>query len=473
MAGNTETINLKVNSDIGEVSKDAMGLAGEFKIMGVSLNSLKAGFASVGKTAKASFATMRAGIMSTGIGALLIAITSLVTFFTKTKRGADILEKAFSGLGAVVSVFTDRLSAVGETLTKVFSQSLFTTLKDLKNSFAGITEEIKEETKAMMDLKQRTHELRDADNEFMVQKAKTRQEIERARLVAEDETKSAQERLENLQKALELEAETTQHELELARERMQIQKEEMKLSENMAEDEAELARLQADIIQRETASIKMRRRVVTEVNALEREIHTEKMARLKELKEADKERMGTLTKMPAIAEGTAQGMIQADNSYMATYNSNFKTRMQNEEIEQAFKEKAVSATFSAMKSMAGENDGLAKGFAVAETIYNTQQSIMKAMAEVPYPFNIVQAIANGVMGANAVRTILSTSPENATAGGGATPTASSQTPAPQMLSGAFELGGGIEPEPARAYVVSDDITQNQNKLATIRRRATI
>ena len=42
-----------------------------------------------------------------------------------------------------------------------------------------------------------------------------------------------------------------------------------------------------------------------------------------------------------------------------------------------------------------------------------------------------------------------------------------------MMSGAFELGGGQEPEPARAYVVSDDITNNQDKLAIIRRRATI
>ena len=70
----------------------------------------------------------------------------------------------------------------------------------------------------------------------MVQKAKTRQEIEKARLIAEDETKSAKERLDNLKKALELEAETTEKEIELAKERMQIQKEEMALSENSAEE---------------------------------------------------------------------------------------------------------------------------------------------------------------------------------------------------------------------------------------------
>ena len=42
-----------------------------------------------------------------------------------------------------------------------------------------------------------------------------------------------------------------------------------------------------------------------------------------------------------------------------------------------------------------------------------------------------------------------------------------------MLSGKFELGNVQEPEPVQAYVVTDNLTENQNKLAYIRRRATI
>ena len=80
----TETANFNVKSNIGEVSKDAAGLAGEFKVMGVSLNSLKAGFIAAGRTAKASFATMKAGLISTGIGAFVILIGSLVTYFKNT-----------------------------------------------------------------------------------------------------------------------------------------------------------------------------------------------------------------------------------------------------------------------------------------------------------------------------------------------------------------------------------------------------
>ena len=58
-------------------------------------------------------------------------------------------------------------------------------------------------------------------------------------------------------------------------------------------------------------------------------------------------------------------------------------------------------------------------------------------------------------------------------GGGGGVSAPAQAPAPQMMSGAFELSGGVAPEPTRAYVVTDEMTNSQNQLANIRRRATI
>ena len=42
-----------------------------------------------------------------------------------------------------------------------------------------------------------------------------------------------------------------------------------------------------------------------------------------------------------------------------------------------------------------------------------------------------------------------------------------------MMGGAFELEGLQEPEAAKAYVVTDEMTNSQDQLANIRRRATI
>lgn len=479
MANTTETATFNVKSNIGQVEKDAANAAGEIKIMGVSLNSVKAGFVSAGKQAKAMFGSIKAGLISTGIGAFIVAIGSLVSYFTNTKRGADQLERTFTAMGATLDVLTDRLSSVGEAISFVFSGEFRKAGQALKGTFSGIADEVEREVAAMVALKKRTQELRDADMEFMVQKAATRQEIERARLNAEDETKSAQERLKALKTALELEEQTTNRELELARERLAIQEQEMALSENLVEDEERLAQLRVELIEKETASIKMRRRVVTEVNALEREIQAEENARAKEKQDAidaENKRLEDLQK-----KREAELKAQADKE-IAEAKRVAAEKMAILKAEDDFRRATIDKTFSAAAAAAGENAALSKGVAAAQTIYQTQQGIMAAMGAtsvadklLPYPIRLANAIATGVMGAAALAKIMSTNPTSAGTGGGGNvvATASPQTPAPQMMSGAFELSGGEAPEPLRAYVVTDEMTNSQNQLANIRRRATI
>ena len=57
--------------------------------------------------------------------------------------------------------------------------------------------------------------------------------------------------------------------------------------------------------------------------------------------------------------------------------------------------------------------------------------------------------------------------------GGGGNVAAPSTPAPQMMSGAFDISGGVAPEATKAYVVTDEMSNSQNQLANIRRRATI
>ena len=79
----------------------------------------------------------------------------------------------------------------------------------------------------------------------------------------------------------------------------------------------------------------------------------------------------------------------------------------------------------------------------------------------------------GLQGAAAVQKILSTNPESAS--GSSTPQVGTGggAPASMMTSGAFTLGQGLEPEPVKAFVVTDEMTDSQTQLADIRRRATI
>ena len=131
-------------------------------------------------------------------------------------------------------------------------------------------------------------------------------------------------------------------------------------------------------------------------------------------------------------------------------------------------------------NLAGENAQLSKGVAVAQTVYSTQQAIMAALAAtsvgdklLPFPLRLANAVGAGLMGASAVKNILSTSTNGSGANIAVPSAGSSGTPAPEMLSGKFELGNVQEQQPVQAYVVTDNLTDNQNKLAYIRRRATI
>ena len=449
---------------------------GNFRLFGVSINDVRKSLSRVIPTIKLMFSTITRGILSTGIGVFLIALGSLATFFTKTQRGADNLSVALKGIGAAFNVIRDRISTVGEAMALLFSGDLSGAVDKIKESFTGLGDEIKREVEVMTALEKRAKKLRDAEIEFTVQRAETRKEIEKARLLAEDETKSQEERVAALQKALDLETKTTNKELELAREKVKIQEEQMKISENLVEDEKRLADLRADLINKETKSFRLQKRVKTEINELNREIEREEKRIAKEKADAEKER---LAEEKRIAEEKKKEEEKRMKEELEKAKKLAKQKLDIAKAEENAKKKLIETSFGVASELAGEQEALSKAVAVAQTIYSTQQGIMAAMAAtsvadklLPYPVRLANAIATGVMGASAIKKILSTSPGSAS-GGGSVSAPSSSAPRTELTGGAFTLGGGIEPEPARAFVVSDDITDSQNKLANIRRRATI
>jgi chromosome segregation ATPase len=127
---------------------------------------------------------------------------------------------------------------------------------------------------------------------------------------------------------------------------------------------------------------------------------------------------------------------------------------------------AYSDLAGALSSLAGEN----KALAVAQATIDTYAGATKAFAQGGVT-GFVSGAAIIAAGLSNIRKILSTDVGSGGGGGGSVPS-DTGTPAPEMLSGAFTLGTP-EPQPVQAYVVTDDMTNNQNKLANIRRRATI
>ncbi len=130
--------------------------------------------------------------------------------------------------------------------------------------------------------------------------------------------------------------------------------------------------------------------------------------------------------------------------------------------------------------MAGDNETIGKAVALADATLSGVQGVQNAFTTAQkspitalfpgYPF--VQAGLAGAFALGNIKSIMAGTPPTGTESGGG-PDVVTETPAPEMMSGRFELSGAQEPEPVQAYVVSDDVTNNQDKLASIRRRATI
>jgi hypothetical protein len=188
------------------------------------------------KATSKSMKILKVAIASTGIGLLVVALGSLVAFFTKTQRGANIVSKAMAGIGATIDVLIDRLSSFGEGLFKIFSGDFSDGIDILKNSFVGLGAEIAKESVAAVDLSERYEALRVAQAGLTIETRKRRAEIKALNKDAEDTTLSEQERFAAIDKAIKTENELQGKRVALAKERLAILKEQNALSEGTTED---------------------------------------------------------------------------------------------------------------------------------------------------------------------------------------------------------------------------------------------
>ena len=577
---------------------------GNFRIMGVSLNSLKKSFGQIIPTAKLMFSTITKGLLSTGIGALVVAFGVLMTWFTKTKAGAEALARVFSGVGAVVSVIVDRITDFASAIGSLFSGDIMGGLNGIKESFLGIGNEMARETALAIALKQSLQDLVNSERDLSVETAQRRAEIEDLKLQSQDLSLTEEERIQALENASRMEGELMAKRVANAEEAVRIQKSQMAMSKNLSADLDELAdkeialadirressRMQQTLVRktdrirkqaardrerREAEWVRKRDKRINDNNKLRieannileelqiRRLKTEEERDIKrlekaaerdlkqiedsKLKESDKalatkrredllasdikaitdrkkeeEREDEMVHLEAMRQirnendllaldddrkraykrleieqeelMLSEEYLKASNKEKEDIQTNFA--LKKRKIDEKFnkkdlaRDKAVNKAkvdlaqnaFGAVAALAGENETVGKAMAVAQTVMNTQQGIMAAMGAtsvadklLPFPVRLANAALVGIMGAASIKNILSADSGAAASGGGGggTPSASTVPPSPSMMTGTFDLGSGEEVQPMRAYVVSDEITESQNAIEIIRRRATI
>ena len=180
------------------------------------------------------------------------------------------------------------------------------------------------------------------------------------------------------------------------------------------------------------------------------------------------------------------GIQVANLNNLNTANDNYSNAViAADEAVKKSKQEMASAVGSAIGALGGllqEGSAAAKAAALTQIAIDTGVGFVQGLniaqksaaaagpgAALAFPIFYATQVAAVLAAAGQAKQILGAG------GGGVTPpsTTTPTTPAPQMMSGAFELSGGTEPEAFRAYVVTDEMTNSQNQLANIRRRATI
>lgn len=155
-----------------------------------------------------SMGALKTAIIATGVGALVIAVMALFTWFTKTEAGGDLLAKAMNVVNAVFRQIT-------ESVSRLMSG-------DLIGFFKGVTTEMVEQTKAATKLADTIDALEEKESAFqVVQRAGLRDKAELLKM-SKEEDRSLEERIKAIDQAMTITKNLNAQELENQREHLKI-----------------------------------------------------------------------------------------------------------------------------------------------------------------------------------------------------------------------------------------------------------
>jgi len=554
--------NEAISSGLEALDKRTGGAVSAFK-------SLQGG---IGSAVKA-FGTLKGAIIATGLGALLVAVTSLVSYFSKTERGGDALAVVLGALGAVVGKLTDVLVKLGEKLFEAF-QNPQQALKDfgkllkenitnriegllellpalgkaislaLKGEFSAAAktaadaagkvvlgvEDITDKVGAAVDatvefgktlvkagkegarVAALLNAVEDAERALIVQRAKANKQIAEARFIADDLTKSTEERIAAVEKAGALEEEVAAKEVANQTLRLAALSAQSKISEVNEEQLVAVAEAEARVLELEQASIARKRRLGTEVKGLraeEKAAADEKIKILEEAKAAEDkiaeearlkrealeakaidllrseqereieavrkkyEEILSLATL-SVEDRIALEKKQADEIVAITEKTAAATKAINQ-AEQDAKLAEINRTIDAVQGALGAVFQKSKAIATANVIVDAAQAavgIFNSSTSLPEPFaSINRGVQYAALAATTFAAIRNINAAQPTGGGSppaavTSPSAPSQPPQFNIVGqgGVNQLAqsiGGQFNQPIRAYVVGGDVTTSQ------------
>ena len=240
---------------VGGIKEHLKSFSDGFTSLLTSMKTLAGGATSFSGAMK----LVKFAIAGTGIGLLIIAFASLVSYFTQTERGAEFVERAMAGLKASFKVLIDRASAFGEGLFKIFKGDYKEGWEALKRSVQGVGTEMMEEAKAASELERRFQALEDAEKQLELVNSERRANARELFAQSKEEGTTAENKKKFIHEAMALEKLAFNDEKVIAKERLDIHTKQVALGEARDEQNYKTLELQGAInnLTRDAANTEM------------------------------------------------------------------------------------------------------------------------------------------------------------------------------------------------------------------------
>lgn len=210
-------------SQFKEVGSELKVVSTDFKeaitgLSGMTISQKAATVATAGLSA--AMKVLKIALVSTGIGAIVVVLGSLISYLSRTQEGTETLSRAFAGLKAALDVILDRFANFGGSLVKLFSGDFKGAWQDLKDTFSGFTKELVSETQQASKLREALNKIEKEEASLQARRAAEKVQIAELNRISDDTTKSTNERLSAAKKALEISTKTAKELNELGERRI-------------------------------------------------------------------------------------------------------------------------------------------------------------------------------------------------------------------------------------------------------------
>jgi len=272
--------------ELNEAREEGASIGGALdKATGGAVTGFKKAAAGV-KTFITGLKLTRGAIIATGIGALVVGVIALVSAFTKTEAGARKLKLVMAGLSAGVQFFTTRIEAAGGYLVNLFTKGHTAAAAEFNDALKDVDATLDGAISQAVRLEKAQQALIDRQIEMTKRRAEDRKDIKEYNMVAEDTTKSLEEREAAAKSAIEIEKALMAERLSIAEKEAEIHAERMSMGSETEEDRMKQAELEAQVMDLQTESFEMQTTLNNKLNTIRQQAAAEAEAEAKRIADA-------------------------------------------------------------------------------------------------------------------------------------------------------------------------------------------